>query len=256
MESKETWGHDSLLGITPENEPPRHAGSLILLKDAAEQLVHADTDTHASSASSRDTDRIAALSQIDAVYGMRPKYLRYNLWSSEEDANFGNTAAPPCLADWTETAKPLPSVPMKELANIHAMSTIRDHPHLFSIITPINVDRFEELLETHPNRPFIESVCRGLREGFWPWADTHYEMYPIIVDEALGMPKKEEETDFLRKQRDHERAKGRFSGSFDQDLLPGMHVSPIHMVPKPHTDKLRMVINQSAGQYSPNSMIK
>ena len=187
---------------------------------------------------------------------MRPKYLHYNLWSSEEDASFGNTSAPPCLANWTETAKPLPAVPAIELANVIAMNTIKNNHHLFKIVTPINVDRFEELLKSHPNQPFVESVCRGLREGFWPWADTHYNTYLSIVDESLGMPKKKEEIDFLQKQRDHERYKGRFSGSFSRDLLPGMHTSPIHVVPKPHTEKLRMVINQSAGPYSPNSMIK
>jgi len=34
-----------------------------------------------------------------------------------------------------------------------------------------------------------------------------------------------------------------------------MHVSPIHTVSKPHSEKLRMVINQSTGLFSPNSMI-
>jgi len=35
-----------------------------------------------------------------------------------------------------------------------------------------------------------------------------------------------------------------------------MHASPIHAVPKSHSEKLQMVINQSAGNYAPNSMIK
>lgn len=34
-----------------------------------------------------------------------------------------------------------------------------------------------------------------------------------------------------------------------------MHASPAHAVPKPHSDKLRMVINQSARLYASNSMI-
>jgi hypothetical protein len=66
-------------------------------------------------------------------------------------------------------------------------------------------------------------------------------------------------------------SKGRFSGSFGRDLFghnpvqargvsslksPEMHASPIHVVPKPHSEKLRMVTNQSAGPYAPNSMIK
>ena len=136
------------------------------------------------------------------------------------------------------------------------MRTINSHPDLFKIVTPINVDRFESLLATHPNRLFVESVCKGLREGFWPWADTHQGEYPSIVDEALDTPESGPEADFLRAQRDHKRLTGRFSGSFSQDLLPGMHASPAHAVPKPHSDKLRMVIDQSAGLFSPNSMIK
>jgi len=136
------------------------------------------------------------------------------------------------------------------------MKTIRENPNLFKIVTPVNIDHFENLLKSHPNHPFVTSVCRGLWEGFWPWVDTHYDSYPTMVDESLGMPLKKEEAAFLYEQWDYERFKGRFSGSFGQDLLPGMHTSPIHTVPKPHLDKLQMVINQSTGQYAPNLMIK
>ncbi|KAE9406672.1 hypothetical protein BT96DRAFT_987228 [Gymnopus androsaceus JB14] len=49
----------------------------------------------------------------------------------------------------------------------------KSNPHLFRVQTPINIDRFETILETHPNKPFVKSVLVGLREGFWPWATTH-----------------------------------------------------------------------------------
>jgi len=136
------------------------------------------------------------------------------------------------------------------------MKTIRENPSLFKIVTPVDVNCFKNLLKSHPNCPFITSVCRGLWEGFWPWADTHYDSYPATVNESLGMPLKKKEATFLHEQQDHEWLKRRLSGSFVRDLLPGMHTSPIHTVPKPHSDKLQMVINQSAGQYAPNSMIK
>ncbi|KAF8219372.1 hypothetical protein L208DRAFT_1551270 [Tricholoma matsutake] len=35
-----------------------------------------------------------------------------------------------------------------------------------------------------------------------------------------------------------------------------MHASPIHAVPKPHSEKLHMVINQSMGKFATNTMIK
>jgi hypothetical protein len=136
------------------------------------------------------------------------------------------------------------------------MKTIKNNMELFKIVTPINVDFFQRLLQNHPNRPFVDSVCRGLREGFWPWADTHHKCYPSPVDESLGMPQDEKERIFLRVQRDHECSKGRFLGSFGRDPFPGMHASPIHAVPKPRSEKLCKVINQSAGPFAPNSMIK
>jgi hypothetical protein len=104
------------------------------------------------------------------------------------------------LADWTEQAKPLPSVPTYELSNIEAMRTIKDHPTLFKIITPINIDLFEQMLLNHPNQPFVHSVCQGLQEGFWPWANTHHESYPSVVDESLGMPQDTKEKNFLQTQ--------------------------------------------------------
>jgi hypothetical protein len=99
------------------------------------------------------------------VLGSRPKYLRYNLWNVDSSPT-------PTIAEWSESALPLPRPPPSELSNPVALTTISDNPSLFGIVTPINVARFAELLSDHPNRPFVESVCTGLLEGFWPWADT------------------------------------------------------------------------------------
>ena len=215
----------------------------------------ADTDTFAVSASNTDMARKAALSKNEMAYGMQPKYLRYNLWDREGKDDASVPFIPLNLTDWTKVVKPLPTVPLYELNNTEAMKMIKDNPNLFKIITPINVNKFEELLASHPNCPFIESVCRGLHEGLWLWADIQYKMYPCIIDELLGMPQKKEEAGLLWLQHDHEHSKGRFSGPFGQDLLPGMYASPIHVVPKLHSEKLRMVINQSARPFSLNSMI-
>ena len=122
-------------------------------------------------------------------------------------------------------------------------------------MTPIYVDRFEDLLKSHPNQPFVKSVCRSLREGFWPWADTHFSEYPDTLDLSLPDPDNADEAEFLRSQRDHEVFKGRFSEPFGDKLLPGMYCMPIFAVPKPHSTDLRMVTDQSAGKFSLNSMI-
>jgi hypothetical protein len=53
-------------------------------EDAAALQAHADIDTSVLDADNLDTIRKAALSRSDMVYGMRPKYLRYNVWDHEQ----------------------------------------------------------------------------------------------------------------------------------------------------------------------------
>lgn len=155
---------------------------------------------------------------------------------------------------WSESAAPLPRVPLEEFQNIEAMDTISSHPDLFKIITPINVSRLKALLVNHPNQPFVESVIHGLTHGFWPFAHTHYGTYPTTLDDSGPPPKSIEQADFLRKQIQIESDTCRYSSPFGPDLLPGMYSSPILAVPR--KGKLRLCNHHSHGDFSLNSMIK
>ena len=182
--------------------------------------------------------------------GRRPRYLRHNVYRDDDLTSRSCT-------EWTEVAPPLASVPAVEFNNTLACDTINRHPGLFTVDTPINVDEFERLLTNHPNPLFVHSVVKGLRNGFWPWADTHFGEYPDTLDESLPDPKDNRELDFICAQRDKEIDTGRFSNSFGDELLPGMYSMPIHAVPKTiRSQDLRLVTNHSAGKYSLNSMIK
>ncbi|KAJ7135154.1 hypothetical protein C8R46DRAFT_1362264 [Mycena filopes] len=168
-------------------------------------------------------------------------------WSGFED-DYSPTAVS------TESDPPLPRPPLSEYTPV-VMKTLRENQHLFKIVSPVNVDVFESLLVDHPNQPFVRSVIVGLREGFWPWADTQPGTYPDTYDMSNCALKTERERQFVRDQRDAEMAADRFSPSFGSDLLPGMYSMPIHAVPKPQTEKLRLVVNHKAGTFSLNSMI-
>src|SRR5882724_7179441 len=61
---------------------------------------------------------------------------------------------------------------------------------------------------------------------------------------------------FTRDQCDIEIKLGCYSLSFGPDLLPGMYSPPINAVPKPHSDKLQLINDHSAGSFSLNSWIK
>jgi len=177
----------------------------------------------------------------------RPRYLRDFIWFEEEPSS-----VPSALA--TEFMLPVPTPPINELSNSVALHTIRNHPHLFKIITPINVDSFRSYLLDHPNRSFVDSVCQGLCDGFWPWAITDDPSLPVTWDNSHCILKEQGHVDFVREQRDVEIQLGQFSPSFGPDLLPGMYSIPIGVIPKPHSNKLRMVVDQSAEPFSLNSM--
>ncbi|KIK05904.1 hypothetical protein K443DRAFT_51347, partial [Laccaria amethystina LaAM-08-1] len=228
---------------------PKYATDSTLSMDAETQPTIAVSNTLAKNVNALVTEKNNVIAKRELAHELCPKYLRYNLWE-------GGSHFLPSSADWTEAASPLPPVPTSELANPIVTKTIKENPHLFDIVTPIFVDRFENLLESHPNQPFVKSVCRGLREGFWPWADTHFGEYPDTLDLSLPEPTDEWEAQFLQDQRDHEVFKGRFSQPFGTKLLPGMYCMPIFVVPKiRNSPDLRMVTHQSTGNFSLNSMI-
>ena len=217
---------------------------------AARQQINANINTSARDAKSVDMEKwTAKLMRQCEQLGRRPRYLRHNVFRDDEMVSRS-------CPEWTEIARPLTSVPIVEFSNMLACRTIDQHPGLFTVETPINVDEFENLLGNHPNPLFVQSVIKGLWNGFWPWADTHLGEYPDTWDESIPDPKYQKEFDFICSQQDKEIAAGHFSAGFREELLPGMYNMPIHAVPKPHSTDLRLVTNHSAGNYSLNSMIK
>ena len=83
------------------------------------------------------------------------RYLRHNVYHDDDLSSH-------TCAEWTEITQPLASVPDNEYTNDLANGTIENHAHLFKVTTPINVDAFQQLLEQHPNFPFVDSVLNGL----------------------------------------------------------------------------------------------
>ena len=198
----------------------------------------------------QDADSVVMLNQIaiqereKLTKSLQPKYLRYNTWVA---GHFSS-----CTADWTMIASPLPSIPFNKHNN---PITITCNPSLFKIVTPIDINLFESLLSTHPNQPFVMLVCKGLREGFWPWADTLLDGFPITHDASWSTINGVDKSNFLKCQIQMEQFKHRFSSPFGPDLLPGMYSMPIYVVPKPNSLDFCMVADHSFGPFSLNAMI-
>ena len=223
--------------------------------DVPMQQLPAITYTSAPTAQTQVTSRAIATLQgrskrlhSSMRWERRPRFVREYVWSPNEKQVMST-------ALFSETAPPLPQPPKNELSDIQKWNVIRAHSHLFRITTPIRAGRLCDLLSEHPNRPLVESVEEGLKHGFWPWAVTKNSTAPAIVDNArLQKIKDPAHLQFMNEQRDEEIRLGRFSHAFDI-LSPGMTTIPLWVVPKPHSDKFRLVVDHSAGDYAPNSFI-
>src|SRR5580704_14787386 len=72
-----------------------------------------------------------------------PKFLHSFMWTGLIDDDFFSPTA-----HFTLTDPPLPRPPPNEFENSDAMDTIRAHPDLFAVTSPIKVDAFESLLSS------------------------------------------------------------------------------------------------------------
>lgn len=156
------------------------------------------------------------------------------------------------MLSWSEIAKPLPTPSVQKFTNPNASETLNNHPELFKIVMSLRVDVLEDLLISHSNSSFVESVIKSLREGFWPFADTYQNTYPSICDMSTDTPENTAEANFLRAQHDIEIKKDYFSHSFERLLYLAMTSSPIYAVSKPYSKDFWLVMDLTAGTYSLN----
>lgn len=223
-------------------------------RDARTMLPPAATHISAQNAVATPTLRASAKlrrenedTPLSSFWNVRPRYARDLMWSKDEPEH-------PSTAQMSVTLPPVPFPPPCEVGDQTAQLTLQRFSQLFDIVTPIRIHTFSTLLRSHPNRPFVASVLRSLKEGFWPWADTVSSGRPPIVDNSPREIKDPSHLAFVREQRDEEVRLRRFSPAFDA-LQPGMTCVPLWVVPKPHSEKLRLVVDHTAGPHSPNSYI-
>lgn len=115
-------------------------------------MLHATTNTSVPNVDPIITPlRIVQKPEYNSML-RKPRYARDLVWAREECPRV-------VLALATESEQPVPSPPSNELNNTITLKTIHDNPHLFKIVTPINVDLFQSYLVDRPNQPFVLSVC-------------------------------------------------------------------------------------------------
>jgi hypothetical protein len=170
-----------------------------------------------------------------------PRFRRGFVWSNDSIDHISPSAL------YTETAPPLPSPPHHLLDDPVIQESIRSLGDAIKIETPFNVDKFELLLQDHPNQPFVRSVMKGLHEGFWPFDEGEWKVE--LEEVTPDYQSNSDDAEAIRAFRDREIAAGRWSDPLDStELLPGMKISPMFVVwqnekPRVVTDHARSGIN-------------
>lgn len=128
---------------------------------------------------------------------------------------------------YTETAPPLPQPPdhlVNDPTIQAAFATNKEH---ICVETPFDVDKLESLLHDHPNPAFVNSVLKGLCEGFWPLDGGEWK---VELEEVVdNYPMDEQDAEALHAFRNREQAAGRWSSELS-GLLPGMKILLMFMV--------------------------
>jgi hypothetical protein len=131
--------------LREERDPTREdrwrktsAEGLIVRMDVNSEMKSVNMNTPARNAEKEGMEeRLAPRRKTSGVTnGMRPRYLRYNIWDPNSDFS-------PNTSDWTLTAKLLEGPPQSALEDETVTKTLDENPDLFKIVTPINVDVFE-----------------------------------------------------------------------------------------------------------------
>lgn len=147
-----------------------------------------------------------------------PRFRRGYAWTDRESSFFSPSA------HYSLTAPPLPSPPQHLLDNPFIQIALDFYETDLKVDTPFNIDKFASLLDTHPNRPFVDSVIFGLRYGFWPLDDGEWDLGKD--GEMKNYPAEEEDLEAIRAFRDKELAADRWTGPIPE-FLPGMQISPL-----------------------------
>jgi len=133
-------------------------------------------------------------------------------------------------ACYTEYVPPLPSCPQHLVEDAAIQASICALGDSIKVETPFDVDKFELLLVNHPNQLFIQSVMKGLQEGFWPFdeGDWKAKLEELPLDNYMTDP---EDQEAIHAFWDRETMVGRWSDSLDDTKLPlGANISPMFIV--------------------------
>lgn len=108
--------------------------------------------------------------------------------------------------------------------------------------SPLSLDRLQPYLHCHPDRQFASYVFHGLRDGFHIGFSHQSSLRSVPHNHPSSRENPSVITDHLRT----ELQLGRLIGPLPPLLASAVHISPMGLVPKHHSDKWRLVVDLSS----------
>ena len=114
---------------------------------------------------------------------------------------------------------------------------------LFKIQSPLSQRRatWEEALRGHPDRLFAHYICVGLQYGFRIGFGYNQGCRQGRINLGSALDHPVVVRDYLGKELE----RGRVVGPLEKDSIPGLHVSPLGVIPKDKPGEWRMIAGRS-----------
>ena len=112
--------------------------------------------------------------------------------------------------------------------------------------SPLNLDLLRTYLHRHPDTQYAAYLAHGLQRRFHiGFSRTSVNLRSAPHNHPSSLERPEVVTNHIQE----EWCTGQLAGPISQVLTTQIHISPIGLVPKPHSDKWRLIMDLSSTWY-------
>ena len=173
--------------------------------------------------------------------------------TTTEASDAAKIPAPSAIAAKPATGNTQPPATTSPLQNLEAL-VIKSHQTDKVVksqipVTPVNVSLLHTLLQTHPDKQFVNFLCQGLSFGFR--VGYKGKRFPR---QAKNLPSAFQQPQAIEKNLLDEVTLGRVAGPFEVSPFPNFQIHPLGLVPKKDSNKWRTIFHLSHPKGSPDSI--
>ena len=103
---------------------------------------------------------------------------------------------------------------------------------LSGIFTPLDLQRWESMLENHPDRRYVNFILSGIKDGFRVGYHRPSECKPALSSARKNMKSAEDNPQVVRDYLDSELRRGVVLGPFLRQEVSEVHISRFGVIPK------------------------